>query len=81
MNFMSTAYQIVVCGSIVPDPLQTLEPVGSPTGPALKNEMMLPAVLDPWAGHNCRAGNVQFEVWSSAFTRFRGRLKAGLRTN
>lgn len=45
---MSTAYQIVVCGSIVPDPLQTLEPVA---GPALKNEMMLPAVLDPWAGH------------------------------
>ncbi len=40
---MSTAYQIVVCGSIVPDPLQTLEPVASPTGPALKNEMMLPA--------------------------------------
>ena len=48
---MSTAYQIVVCGSIVPDPLQTLEPVSSPTGPALKNEMMLPAVLDPWASH------------------------------
>jgi len=48
---MSTAYQIVVCGSIVPDPLQTLEPVSSPTGPALKNEMMLPTVLDPWAGH------------------------------
>jgi electron transfer flavoprotein beta subunit len=48
---MSTAYQIVVCGSIVPDPLQTLEPVASPAGPALKNEMMLPAVLDPWAGH------------------------------
>jgi electron transfer flavoprotein beta subunit len=45
---MSIAYQIVVCGSIVPDPLQTLEPV---TGPALKNEMMLPAVLDPWASH------------------------------
>jgi len=41
-------FQIVVCGSIVPDPLQTLEPI---TGPALKNEMMLPAVLDPWAGH------------------------------
>jgi electron transfer flavoprotein beta subunit len=39
---------IVVCGSIVPDPLQTLEPVA---GPALKNESMLPAVLDPWAGH------------------------------
>lgn len=48
---MSTAYQIVVCGSIVPDPLQTLEPVASTTGPALKNEMMLPAWLDPWAGH------------------------------
>jgi electron transfer flavoprotein beta subunit len=48
---MSIAYQIVVCGSIVPDPLQTLEPVASPGGPALKNEMMLPAILDPWAGH------------------------------
>jgi electron transfer flavoprotein beta subunit len=48
---MSTAYQITVCGSIVPDPLQTLEPVAGPTGPALKNELMLPAVLDPWAGH------------------------------
>jgi len=43
--------QIVVLGSIVPDPLQTLEPVVGPTGPALKNELMLPAVLDPWAGH------------------------------
>jgi electron transfer flavoprotein beta subunit len=48
---MSTGYQIVVCGSIVPDPLQTLEPVETATGPALKNEMLLPAVLDPWAGH------------------------------
>jgi electron transfer flavoprotein beta subunit len=48
---MSIGYQIVVCGSIVPDPLQTLEPVAGPTGPALKNEMMLPAVLDPWASH------------------------------
>ncbi len=48
---MSVAYQIVVCAGIVPDPLQTLEPVSSPTGPALKNEMMLPAVLDPWASH------------------------------
>lgn len=48
---MPTAYQIVVCGSLVPDPLQTLEPVTTPTGPALKNELMLPAVLDPWAGH------------------------------
>ena len=48
---MSIVYQIVVCGSLVPDPLQTLEPVAAATGPALKNEMMLPAVLDPWAGH------------------------------
>ncbi|MEN6603720.1 MAG: electron transfer flavoprotein subunit beta [Bryobacteraceae bacterium] len=48
---MTGGYQIVVCGSIVPDPLQTLEPVSTPTGPGLKNEMMLPAVLDPWAGH------------------------------
>jgi electron transfer flavoprotein beta subunit len=48
---MSTEFHIVVCGSIVPDPLQTLEPVTAPTGPGLKNEMMLPAVLDPWASH------------------------------
>jgi electron transfer flavoprotein beta subunit len=48
---MSTPLQIVVCGSLVPDPLQTLEPVTGPAGPSLKNEMMLPAVLDPWAGH------------------------------
>jgi len=46
-----TPLHIVVCGSIVPDPLQTLEPVAGPNGPALKNESMLPAVLDPWAGH------------------------------
>jgi electron transfer flavoprotein beta subunit len=53
---MSTAYQIVVCAGIVPDPLQTLEPVASPTGPALKNEMMLPVVLDPLqsASHSSR---------------------------
>ncbi|MBT3345732.1 MAG: electron transfer flavoprotein subunit beta [Gemmatimonadetes bacterium] len=45
-------FHIVVCGSLVPDPLQTLEPVTGPDGqPALKNENMLPAVLDPWAGH------------------------------
>jgi electron transfer flavoprotein beta subunit len=48
---MTTPYHIVVCGGIVPDPLQTLEPVSTPAGPGLKNEMMLPAVLDPWAGH------------------------------
>lgn len=41
----------MVCAGIVPDPLQTLEPITTPTGPALKNEMMLPAVLDPWSGH------------------------------
>lgn len=46
-----TSYQIVVCGGIVPDPLQTLEPVSTPAGPGLKNEMLLPAVLDPWAWH------------------------------
>ena len=45
---MATPFQVVVCGGIAPDPLQTLEPV---PGPALKNEMMLPAVLDPWAWH------------------------------
>src|SRR5512138_3634768 len=45
------SYQIVVCGGIAPDPLQTLEPVNAPAGPTLKNEMMLPAVLDPWASH------------------------------
>ncbi len=45
------SYHIVVCGGIVPDPLQTLEPVMGPAGPSLKNEAMLPAVLDPWAAH------------------------------
>jgi electron transfer flavoprotein beta subunit len=40
---------IVVCAGIVPDPLQTLEPTTTPNGPGLKNEMILPAVLDPWA--------------------------------
>jgi electron transfer flavoprotein beta subunit len=48
---LSNGFHIVVCGSVVPDPLQTLEPVSGPTGPSLKNEMMLPAVLDPWAAH------------------------------
>lgn len=42
---------IVVCGSVVPDPLQTLEPVTGSAGPALKNETLLPAVFDPWAAH------------------------------
>ena len=48
---MNEGYQIVVCGSIVPDPLQTLEPVKGATGWGLKNELMLPSILDPWAGH------------------------------
>ena len=38
LKSMSIAYQIVVCAGIVPDPLQTLEPVTGPAGPALKNE-------------------------------------------
>jgi len=42
---------IVVCGSVVPDPLQTLEPNLAGAMPGLKNEMMLPNVLDPWATH------------------------------
>ena len=46
---MTNPLHIVVCASVVPDPLQTLEPISGPTGPALKNEMMLPAILDPWA--------------------------------
>lgn len=41
--------QIVVCAGIVPDPLQTLEPTTGPNGPGIKNELVLPAVLDPWA--------------------------------
>ena len=48
---MSNTYHIVVCAGVVPDPLQTLEPITTPAGPALKNEMMLPAVHDPWASH------------------------------
>lgn len=48
---MTPSFHIVVCGSLVPDPLQTLEPATGPEGPALRNEAMLPAVLDPWAGH------------------------------
>jgi electron transfer flavoprotein beta subunit len=46
---MPNAVHIVVCAGIVPDPLQTLEPITGPNGPGLKNEMVLPAVLDPWA--------------------------------
>jgi electron transfer flavoprotein beta subunit len=66
---MNLEFQIVVCGSIVPDPLQTLEPLSGPTGPTLKNEMMLPAVLDPWAAHalyeaaNLAKKNPGSKVW------------------
>lgn len=45
---MSVSFHLVVCGSVVPDPLQTLEPVA---GPALRNETLLPAILDPFAAH------------------------------
>ncbi len=66
---MSNTYHIVVCGGIVPDPLQTLEPVTGPNGPALKNEMLLPAVLDPWSAHalyeaaNLAKGHSGSRVW------------------
>jgi electron transfer flavoprotein beta subunit len=46
---MATSFHIVVCAGMAPDPLQTLEPVEGPKGPGIKNEMLLPAVLDPWA--------------------------------
>ncbi len=46
---MATVLHVVVCAGVVPDPLQTLEPTTTPTGPGIKNEMVLPAVLDPWA--------------------------------
>ncbi|MGC8744601.1 MAG: electron transfer flavoprotein subunit beta [Verrucomicrobiia bacterium] len=48
---MINGHQIIVCAGIVPDPLQTLEPAQAAGMPALKNEMMLPAVLDTWASH------------------------------
>ena len=63
------SFQIVVLGSIVPDPLQTLEPVSTPQGPGLKNEQMLPAVLDPWAGHALyEAANLATKVPGSKVT-------------
>jgi electron transfer flavoprotein beta subunit len=60
---------IVVCAEIVPDPLQTLEPVAGANGPGLKNEMVLPAVLDPWAASalyeaaHLAAKNTGSKVW------------------
>lgn len=46
---MSQPLHMVVCAGIIPDPLQALEPMTGSSGPALKNELLLPAVLDPWA--------------------------------
>lgn len=66
---MSQPHHIVVCAGIVPDPLQTLAPMQGPTGPVLKNEMMLPSVLDPWAWHslfeaaNLAKQNPESKVW------------------
>jgi electron transfer flavoprotein beta subunit len=66
---MANALQIVVCAGIVPDPLQTLEPITGPNGLGLKNEMVLPAVLDPWAASalyeaaNLAAKNPGSKVW------------------
>jgi len=62
-------YQILVCGTVVPDPLQTLEPVATPAGPGLKNEMMLPGWFDPWAGHALyEAANLAKKVPGSKVT-------------
>ncbi len=66
---MPHTFHIVVCAGIAPDPLQTLEPVSGPAGTALKNEMMLPVVLDPWAASalyeagNLAAANPGSRVW------------------
>jgi electron transfer flavoprotein beta subunit len=66
---MPTPLHIVVCAGIVPDPLQTLEPISTPNGPGIKNEMVLPAVLDPWAASalyeaaNLAAKNHGSNVW------------------
>jgi len=66
---MAYALHIVVCARIVPDPLQTLEPITTPTGPGIKNEMVLPAVLDPWAASalyeaaNLAAKNPGSKLW------------------
>jgi len=66
---MPTTLNIVVCAGIVPDPLQTLEPTTTPTGPGIKNEMVLPAVLDPWAASalyeaaNLAAKNPGSKLW------------------
>ena len=43
------AWQIVVCGSLAPDPLQNLTPQLNP--PGLAHEALLPMILDPFAAH------------------------------
>jgi electron transfer flavoprotein beta subunit len=66
---MAIGLHIVVCAGIVPDPLQTLEPATTPNGPGIKNEMVLPAVLDPWAASalyeaaNLAGKNPGSKVW------------------
>ena len=66
---MASALQIVVCAGIVPDPLQTLEPITNANGPAIKNETVLPAILDPWAASalyeaaNLAAKNPGSKLW------------------
>jgi electron transfer flavoprotein beta subunit len=66
---MANVVHIVVCAGIVPDPLQTLEPITGPNGPGLKNELVLPAVLDPWAASalyeaaHLAAGNPGSKLW------------------
>ncbi len=66
---MANAFHIVVCAGIVPDPLQTLEPSAGPAGPGIKNEMVIPAVLDPWAAcalyeaANLVAKNLGSKLW------------------
>ncbi len=66
---MTQTLHIVVCAGIVPDPLQTLEPITSTNGPGIKNEMILPAILDPWAASalyeaaNLAAKNPGTKLW------------------
>jgi electron transfer flavoprotein beta subunit len=63
-----TGLNIIVCGSVVPDPLQTLIPANTADGPWLKNEMMLPHILDPWAGHALyEAANLAKQVSGKVF--------------
>ena len=63
------AFHIIVCGSVVPDPLQTILPNEGSGQPGLKNEMMLPHVLDPWVEHalyeaaNLQKNNPGSKVW------------------